>query len=455
MIAQVLPGQMSGPSLFVAMDDGNVVSFSVSKADLSLSGRKSVILGTREARFHLLPQDDAVCNIFVTTDHPSLIYSSEGRIIYSAVTAEDATYVCPFDTEAFPEAIAIATETQLKLSQIGTERRTHVTRLEMGETIRRITYSPSEKSFGLGCIRREIERGVEKISSYFRLVDEVVFDKVGEPFELRVFGGTEIVECVLRAELPDSFGNLAERFLIGTSILSDENTARADDTVQGRLIVLGVDSQRNPYPIMQRELKGACRCLAVMDDLIVCALTKTVVISQYEEQSAVEATLTRLASYRPSTYPVDLAIHGKIIAVADLMKSISLVEYVPGHDGEPAQLVERARHYQSAWATAVCHVEGETWLEADSQGNLMVLRRNPEGVTLEDRRRLEMTSEMNLGEMVNRIRGIAVETSPNAMIIPRAFLGTVSNFISPLCDGSHQLADHDARPRAQSTCSEL
>jgi DNA damage-binding protein 1 len=85
-----------------------------------------------------------------------------------------------------------------------------------------------------------------------------------------------------------------------------------------------------------------------------------------------------------------------------------------------------ARHFQSSWATAVSHVEGDTYLESDADGNLTVLRRNVAGVTSEDRQRMEVTSEMNLGEMVNRIRKIDVETSPRAIVVPRAFLATVS-----------------------------
>ena len=62
----------------------------------------------------------------------------------------------------------------------------------------------------------------------------------------------------------------------------------------------------------------------------------------------------------------------------------------------------------------------------------MVLKANPEGVTIEDQRRLQLTSEFNLGEMINKIRTISVDSSPNAMIIPRAFLGTVSHLLSLL-----------------------
>lgn len=425
-LIQTLPENVGGPTLFVSMEDGNVVTFNV-LPDLSLSGRKSVILGTQQARFHLLARPDGLTNIFATTENPSLIYGSEGRIVYSAVTAEDATYVCEFDTEAYPNSVVVATESTIKIAKIDTERRTHVRPLEMGETVRRIAYSPKEQVFGLGCIKRELSHGEEIVTSSFKLVDEVVFGKVGKPFYLEQSSSPELVECVIRATLPDSYGNPAERFLVGTSFLVEGDAASRGDETRGRLLVLGVDSDRNPYLLASHKFKGSCRCLAVMnDDMIVVALTKTVILGRYIEESSTSGNFNKLVSYRPSTFPVTLAVEGNIIGVGDMMKSLSLVEYFPPKDGKPATLMEVARNFQSGWATAVSHIEDQSWLEADAQGNLSVLRRNSDGPTLEDQRRMEMTSEFNLGEMVNCIRKMAVETSPNAMMIPKAFVGTVS-----------------------------
>lgn len=424
-LVQVLPPATAGPTLFVAMEDGNVHTFNVSVQDLALSGRKTVVLGTRQASFQLLPQPSGVYNIFATSEHSSLIHGSEGRIVYSAVTAEDATCACPFDTEAFPGCIALATESQIKIAQIDEERQTHVRPLEMGETIRRIAYSPTEKVFGLGCIKRSLVQGEEVVQSSFRLVDDVIFASLGKPFLLNEYGSVvELVESVIRAELPDAYGNPSERFIVGTSFLVDPDFGHNSE-VQGRILVLGVDSERSPYLIMSHELKGSCRCLEVMDGKIVAALTKTVIVSHYEETSNTSGKLHRLASYRPATYPVDLAIDGNTIAVGDLQKSVVLVEYVPGSDGESPKLVQRARHHAAVWATSVAHIEGDSWLEADAQGNLMVLRHNRRGLTDEQKQRLEMTSEISLGEMVNKIRKISVETSPNAVMVPKAFLGTV------------------------------
>ncbi|KAI1853125.1 hypothetical protein JX266_001831 [Neoarthrinium moseri] len=430
VLAQVLPPELGGPTLFVAMEDGLVITFNVSPTDFSLSGRKSVVLGMRYARLQLLQRGHGIYNVFSTSEHPSLIYASEGRIIYSAVTADDATCVCPFDTEAFPDSIVVATENTLKLAKLDRERRTHVQTLPMGQTVRRLAYSRNEHVFALGCIKREVINNEEIVTSSIKLVDEVIFDQVGKDFILNNSSETEMVEAVIRAELPDSYGKRVERFIVGTSLPDDtQSSARSRDQVKGRILVFGIDSERNLYQVAQHELKGACRCLGMIGDNIVAGLAKTIVVYRYNEVTSSSARIDRLASYRPSTYPVDIAINENVIAVADLMKSVTLVKFTPYTGDEPPKLQEIARHHHAAWSTTVSHVEESSWLQSDANGNLMILNPNKEGVTEEDKKRMDITSEINLGEMVNRIRKITVDSSENAVVVPKAFLGTVEGGI--------------------------
>jgi DNA damage-binding protein 1 len=108
------------------------------------------------------------------------------------------------------------------------------------------------------------------------------------------------------------------------------------------------------------------------------------------------------------------------------MKSVSVVEW------KDDTLTEQARHFQTAWATAVGLVDEHTFLEADAEGNLMVLSQDISSEFAEDRRRLKITSEMLLGEMVNRIKPITLTTPANAataIVIPKAFLATVEGSI--------------------------
>lgn len=135
-------------------------------------------------------------------------------------------------------------------------------------------------------------------------------------------------------------------------------------------------------------------------------------------------TLRKAQIYRTSTAPVDISVSGTQIAVADLMKSVSVLSY----EGSPdKRLTEIARHYQTSWSTAVAHISDNSYLESDAEGNIMLLERNESGVTEDDRRRLEIISSFRLGQMVNRIRTFDSPVSENSVVIPAAFLGTVRN----------------------------
>jgi len=111
------------------------------------------------------------------------------------------------------------------------------------------------------------------------------------------------------------------------------------------------------------------------------------------------------------------------------MKSVSLVEYTQGRAGLPDTLSEVSRHYETMWGTAIANVADNTYLEADAEGNLIVLQRDVASYSDDDKRRLRVTSELLLGEMVNRIRRIDVQPTANATVIPRAFLATVDGSI--------------------------
>lgn len=424
-LVQLHPPEISGPTMLVALEDGNVISFNVSVKGFSISGRKTVTLGSGPARLHVLPRPDGVYNVFATTEHASLIYSSEGRVVYSATTADDATFVAPFDSEAFPDSIVLSTEEHIRICQVDNERLTHVKALPMSETVRRVAYSPGLKAFGLGCIKKELVNNEEVITSSVRLVDEIIFQELGEPFVLNASASLELVECIIRAELPDGSGNLAERFLVGTSFVVDPGTDEAGET-RGRIVILGVDESRQLYQLASHNLKGVCRCLGMLDNYIVAGLTKTVVVYDYSQDTSTTARLTKLVAYRPASFPIDLDISGNIIGIGDLMQSLTLVEFTPPKDGYKAKLEEKARHYQAAWTTAVCALDDTRWLEADAQGNLIVLRRNQEAPIEQDRRQLEIISELNIGEQINRIRKLQVAPGENAIVIPKAFMGSVS-----------------------------
>ncbi|KAF2708767.1 hypothetical protein K504DRAFT_467997 [Pleomassaria siparia CBS 279.74] len=415
LLTQIFADQ--SPTLFVAMADGNVVKYAFNPSTNELSGSSSIILGTQQATFRALPRGNGLFNVFATCEHPSLIYGSEGRLVYSAVTAETATTVCPFNSEAYPGSVAIATPGDLRIALVDTERTTHVQTLKVDETVRRITYSPNLKAFGLGTIKRILKGGEEILMSHFKLVDEIQFKEL----DTYPLNEEELVECVMRCELPDGSGELAERFVVGTAYLDDQNAV----AVRGRILILEVTEDRMLKLVTEISVKGGCKCLSICQGKIVAALIKTIVIYNVEHESESKPELVKVASFRCSTAPIDMTVNGSMITIADLMKSAVVVEYRRGETGLPDTIVEVARHFQTTWATAVAEVDENMYLEGDAEGNLAVLSRDPNGVTDDDKKRLNVVSEMQLGEMANRIHRIDVATAPDAVVVPRAFIATV------------------------------
>jgi len=272
-IANILPN--SPPTLFVGLADGNVVTYSIESQSKLFAARKSIILGTQQANFTTLSREDGLENVLAICEHPSLIYSSEGRMVYSAVTAEGATCVSSFDSAAYPGAIAIATADtgELKLAVVDQERTTHVETLPVNETVRRIAYSSSLKAFGLGTIKRTLTAGVEEVQSHFKLVDEVVFQEL-HTFALKT---DELIESCMRCELNDGADGLDERFVVGTAYL-DEDSA---ESARGRILIFEVTESRQLKLVAEQALRGACRCLSICQGNIVAALIKTVSAASY------------------------------------------------------------------------------------------------------------------------------------------------------------------------------
>jgi DNA damage-binding protein 1 len=235
-----------------------------------------IILGSEPVFFKLLPRDmeSGLCNVFASCEQPSLIYASEGRIIYSAVNSDKASRVCHFNSESYPGAIAIATPTELKLAMIDKERTTQLETLPVGETVRCVCYSPTQQMFGMGCIRRILESGAEGLLSSVKIADEITFKEL-DSYELK---DGELIECIISTGAFESddegFSTFNEMFVVGTSLLEISRTG--DDTTKGRIIVFEVNKDKKLKQVTELGVEGACRSLAMCEGKLVAGLVKAV-----------------------------------------------------------------------------------------------------------------------------------------------------------------------------------
>lgn len=268
LLARVIEG--GPPTLLVAMGDGTLFTFSVNENDCSLSQKKSIILGTQSMYFQTLAKRDGLVNVFATSDHPSLIYGSEGRIMYSAVTADKATHVTAFNARTFPGAVVVATEGDLKLALVDPLRTIHVQTLPIGDLVRRIAHSKEKKLFGVATIhlRTDLATGDDRFKCFFRVVDEVVFGLL-DSIELN---DMELVECLVCAKMGNGDGTFTDRFMVGTGYQDPTK----DECEKGRIIVIEVSEEKKLKVATQLEVKGAVKGLQMVEGKLVATLNKAV-----------------------------------------------------------------------------------------------------------------------------------------------------------------------------------
>lgn len=440
LVAHLSPKATSNPTLLVSMSDGVIISLPVQLAgsiysvNWALGPPTSIALGTQHASLTLIPSDKPeIQSVFATCELSTLIHAPGGRVTYSSVDEQDAVVVSPLNAVYYPNSVVIASDKEVKISVLDGEKGTHVRKLPLGETVRRIAYCSSKRVFGVGAIKRHIRDGMEEVESEFRVVDEVAWQVMGKPLKLGYKGNAEMVESVIVARFAVAYGEPQERFVVGTSFLEP-----AEDKSGGRLLIIGLDRKKLPYLIAQHTLKGSCNRLSIVDGKIVAALTKQATLWEYEETSKTTGELKMVTSLRAPSTPIDLAVNGNNIAIMDLMKSVSILEYKRGEKGLPPTLTEVARDWDNRWGTAVGHLEGSTYVGADGTGNLKVLKYNPRKEALlyeqevEDNNRLENMGEYHLGENITAIRSFEVKAAENAVVIPQAFLSTVSTPVSHL-----------------------
>ncbi|KAA8904984.1 mono-functional DNA-alkylating methyl methanesulfonate N-term-domain-containing protein [Sphaerosporella brunnea] len=428
VMARVLEKQP--PTLLVAMGDGTLYTFSVNdKASYVLSHKKSVALGTQAFYFQTIPRKDDIVSVFAACDHPTLIYSDDGRLMYSAVTAENVTYLTPFNTQSFPSSVAVLAGGELKISTVDTTRNIHVKTLTIGDVVRRVSYSKERQVHGIVTVRHsfDVSSGEEKFSCFVSIVDDTEFAIV-DSYKLRE---RELVECILCAKLDNGDGTKSDKFVVGTGFQSDQEIEDEEPEPQeGRLLVFEFSEDRKLKLAADLKVDSIVKCIDIVNDNIVAALNKTIDVFSFKyPNTPTKPELIKLITYRCHSEPLDLGVFGDMIAVGDMMKGPAILQY--SSDPSP-KLMETCRTFSVVWTTAIDMMDKDTLINADAEGNISIWQRD-DALMVADRKRLRLIGDMCLGEMVNRIRRVDAlpqqRLAQDVPIQPVAYIATVEGSI--------------------------
>ncbi|CAO3672742.1 unnamed protein product [Umbelopsis vinacea] len=368
--------------ILVALGDGQLFNFQVDPLTLQLSNQKKVSIGTQPLTLNTFSASGTT-HVFAASDRPTVIHSSNHKILYSDVNLKDMSNITAFRNPSFENCIAFTTSAGVMIGQIDKVQKLHINKVPLGEMARRICYQESSRTFAILTTKMEIDISDSSRDSSVKILDDQSFETL-HTFELESFEvGESIATC--------SFdGGLSDVYVVGTaSVVPGE-----EDIHKGRILVLQLTNDKKLALTHAKSIDGSPYCIQPMDNKIVVAVNGTINVYEWGSHG-----LNCICSHRSNTIIVDMAVNGNQIVVADLMRSISKLEY----DNNNCIIREIAVDQNSNWMTSISVSDNNIIVGAEVGYNLFTLAQLPHNDG-EDVDQFEMIGEWHLGEFVNRFR---------------------------------------------------
>ncbi|KAK4399406.1 DNA damage-binding protein 1 [Sesamum angolense] len=403
--------------LLCALGDGHLLNFLLNTSNGELADRKKVSLGTQPITLRTFSSKNAT-HVFAASDRPTVIYSSNKKLLYSNVNLKEVSHMClsilllslkgnmiaflSVKKIFFVNSLAIAKEGELTIGTIDDIQKLHIRSIPLGEHARRICHQEQTCTFAI-CSLKYNQSSAEDCEMHFiRLLDDQTFEFIStyplDQFEC----GCSILSCSFSDD-----NNVY--YCVGTAyVMPEEN-----EPTKGRILVFAVEDGKLQL-IAEKETKGAVYSLNAFNGKLLAAINQKIQLYKWMLREDGSRELQSECGH-----------HGHILALYH----------------EEGAIEERARDYNANWMSAVEILDDDIYLGAENNFNLFTVRKNSEGATDEERGRLEVVGEYHLGEFVNRFRhGSLVMRLPDSDVgqIPTVIFGTVNGVIGVIASLPHE-----------------
>eukprot|EP01094_Clydonella_sp_ATCC50884_P028366 TRINITY_DN848_c0_g1_i1.p1 TRINITY_DN848_c0_g1~~TRINITY_DN848_c0_g1_i1.p1 ORF type:complete len:1089 (-),score=323.39 TRINITY_DN848_c0_g1_i1:272-3538(-) len=399
--------------LLCGLGDGNLLTYTMDGH--KLSRRKAVSLGTQPVSLNKFQTKDG-SHVIAACDRPTVIYSSNRKLLFSNVNMGEVRRACPFDAASYPQCMLLVTHSNLTIGRIDDVQKLHVRTIPLREMPRRIAYQASSDRYCVLSVRFEFSDGQEQEKHMVHVLDGTTMDIVCS-HELKE---GENVCSVASASFE---GDSSDYFVVGTAdVVPGEPEPR-----KGRILVFRCEGASNKLLLVaQRDVGGAVFALSAFQGRLLATINGKVQLYSWGADLSGGHELHEEASHEDNIVALHLATRGDFILVGDLMRSISLLSYSPVDNS----IQEMARDFNPNWMTAVEALDDDTFIGAESCFNLFTVRKNADAATDEERGRMELVGEFHLGDYVNRFRhGSLVMRMPDHQSYPTLLFGTISGAV--------------------------
>ncbi|EGG23107.1 UV-damaged DNA binding protein1 [Cavenderia fasciculata] len=451
--------------LLCSLGDGHLFNFIVDTINNTLHERKKVSLGNQPiilSKFQL----KGTVNVFASSDRPTVIYSSNRKLLYSVVNLKVVVGVCSFDSEVFRDCIAIATDKTLSIGHIDDIQRLHIKKIDLGgEFARRIAHVEAHQCYALITIRPD-ESGLEESETeqnFIRIVNQQTFETIVKyPLKENEYGWTILSTNFKETLTSNSSSTSSSTSTTSTTSTSGRRrlpttttttTTSNDEEEQSEYIVVGttyhchdrkecgrilvfkmIDSRL--ILLDETTVRGSIFCMIAFNGQLLVAINKSVHRYTWSGDSS-SGKLTGEEIYGGHTASLYLAGRGDFVLVGDMMKSMALLQ-ASGKD-----VKELSRSSQPFWLTGLTFIDDDTYLGSDNSYNLILMKKNTETANEVDSQLLDNIGHIHTGEFINRFHHGTLATltdvdspKPNSIIF-----ATISGCIGVISTISKQ--DYD------------
>ncbi|XP_015786302.1 DNA damage-binding protein 1 [Tetranychus urticae] len=443
--------------LLCALGDGSLFYFTLQiRPEQNLcyvTDKKKVTLGTQPTVLQTF-RSNVTVNVFACSDRPTVIYSANHKLVFSNVNLKEVNYMCPLNSTAYPDSLALANDNSLIIGTIDEIQKLHIRTINLGESPRRIAYQEQTQTFGVITMRHDIQdiegyvparqsasTTAQNTSHAPNMASAIkpgsslssnAGDQLGheiEVFSLLIidqhtfevlhafqFTPAECALSIVSARLGDDPNAY---YIVGTCFVHPEEP----EPKLGRIFVFHWADNKLQI-IAEKEIKGAPYSLCEFNGKLLASINSTVRLFDGAQKD-----LHNECNYFNTILALYLKTKGDFILVGDLMRSISLLVYKQME----GNVEEIAKDFEPNWMTAIEILDDDTFLGAENNFNLFVRQKDSAATTDDERLQLQNVGQIHIGEYVNVFRhGSLVMQHPGENTTPiqgSVLFGTVSGAI--------------------------
>uniref|UniRef100_A0A8C7F4P6 DNA damage-binding protein 1 n=1 Tax=Oncorhynchus kisutch TaxID=8019 RepID=A0A8C7F4P6_ONCKI len=402
-----------GYYLLCALGDGALFYFGLDLTTGVLSERKKVTLGTQPTVLRTF-RSLSTSNVFACSDRPTVIYSSNHKLVFSNVNLKEVNYMCPLNSEGYPDSLALANNSTLTIGTIDEIQKLHIRTVPLYESPRRICYQEVSQCFGVLSSRVEMQdasgttAAVRPSASTQALSSSVssskLFPSSTSPHETSFGEEVEVHSLLLINVILHKNHTFFEYalsmvscrlgrdpavyFIVGTAMVYPEEA----EPKQGRIIVFHYTDGKL-QTVAEKEVKGAVYSMVEFNGKLLASINSTVRLYEW----TAEKELRTECNHYNNIMALYLKTKGDFILVGDLMRSVLLLAYKPME----GNFEEIARDFNPNWMSAVEILDDDNFLGAENAFNLFVCQKDSAATTDEERQHLQEVGVFHLGEFVN------------------------------------------------------